>query len=219
MRGDVQTRALAHTLTCPTCRQALDAEVALRRDLVVAAAPEPSPSLLAGLLALGGPGGPMPMRHPVGPGMPRPMTVPVDGGRPGVPPMLAPRPGALAMTPPTPPGRPAAATHPGVRRRPSTRRALVVAAAGALGAGVVAAGVLTSAAVPAGQTPLSELVTQQGGAAGRSGVQRAPGSFQPAQGQRFAPVVSGTWTPALAPPRSSAGASGWATVSEAGLGR
>lgn len=139
LRPDVRDRALAHTLTCPSCRDALDVERLTLERLRSLAGPEPSGRLLAELLALGGPGGPVPPRRRPGPGMARPAPVPV---RPGG----SSRPG---------PGSP-------LLRRP--RRRLVAAAAAALGVGVIAAGVLTAASTtitPASVPPPTVQLTVQ----------------------------------------------------------
>lgn len=143
LRDDVRDRALAHTLTCRACRDALDVERLTLQRLRSLPDPAPSERLMASLLALGGPGGPVPPRRDVGPGMPRPTLValvPPSAGSSG-----SVRPGGG-----THPG----GTHPGGRRTRRARRTLVVAAAGALGAGFVAAGVLTSTAgAPVGPSP------------------------------------------------------------------
>jgi hypothetical protein len=54
MAADVMARALAHTLTCTTCREQLAAERGLRQSLQQTAAPGPSESLLVNLIALDG---------------------------------------------------------------------------------------------------------------------------------------------------------------------
>jgi hypothetical protein len=131
LRPDVRDRALAHTLTCPSCRDALDVERLTVERLRSLSDPEPSSALLATLYSMGDPGGPVPARRGFGPGMPRPVLVTV--GPVGPPSMVA-------------PVRPGGSTHPGNRttgRR--MRRSVVVVAAGALGMGAVTAGVLGSA--------------------------------------------------------------------------
>ena len=143
LRDDVRDRALAHTLTCRTCRDALDVERLTLERLRCLPDPAPSAQLMASLLALGGPGGPVPPRRDVGPGMPRPTVVAL------VPPSATPS-GSVRPGGGTHPG----GTHPGGRGARRTRRTIVVAAAGALGAGFVAAGVLTSSAgAPVGPSP------------------------------------------------------------------
>src|SRR6476469_1403022 len=121
LRPDVRDRALAHTLTCPDCRLALDVERLTVERLRALPAPQPSAALMSSLLALGEPGDPVPQRRGFGPGMPLPTPV------------------AVLPAPPSPSGsvRPGGSTRPargGVARRRS-RRPLVVVAAGALGAG------------------------------------------------------------------------------------
>ncbi len=175
LRDDVRDRALAHTLTCTACRDALDVERLIRERLRALPDPQPSTRLLTQLLALGETGGPVPPRRGTGPGMPRPALVP-----------LAP-PAASSGT-----VRPGGGTHPGSRaavpRR--SRRPFVVAAAGALGAGFVAASVF-SASVGAGPSPrpaVAELTVQSS----TSAQQRfGPARFAPAM---LAPAVTGPAT-------------------------
>ncbi|WP_426566027.1 hypothetical protein ACPPVT_05530 [Angustibacter sp. McL0619] len=147
MRPDVRDRALAHTLTCPTCRDAVDVERLTVERLRSLHDPDPSPGLLATLYAMGEPGDPVPPRRGVGPGMPRPLLVAV--GPSGPPSMVA-------------PVRPGGSTHPTNRsagRR--MRRSVVVVAAGALGMGAVTAGVLTSAVgLGAVGSPVAQLRVQ-----------------------------------------------------------
>lgn len=153
LHEDVRDRALAHTLACAACREALDAE---RRTLaVLRSLPEPQPSarLVAELLALGEPGGPVPSRRGPGPGMPRPAFV-----------RLAPPPTSTGTV------RPGGGSHPGARRPVARRtRTLVLAAAGALGAGFVATGLVsatTATTQPTLRPPTAQLVLPgEGGAA------------------------------------------------------
>ncbi len=142
LRDDVRDRALAHTLTCIPCRQALDDERRVRSMLASLAAPQPSPRLTAQLLVLGETGGPVPPRRGLGPGMARPAFV------------------SLAPPPPAGSVRPGGGTRPGSHtgsRSSAARRsrALMMAAAGALGAGFVAAGVLSTVTGAAPGTAVS----------------------------------------------------------------
>jgi hypothetical protein len=152
LRSDVRDRALAHTLTCPSCREALDVERLTVERLRSLRDPEPSAALMAMLYAMAEPGGPVPARRGFGPGMPRPLLVPVGPVAQVGPPSMA------------APVRPGGSTHPGSRaagRR--MRRSVVVVAAGALGAGAVAVGVLTSAVgvgVGATASPAAQLTVQ-----------------------------------------------------------
>ncbi|WP_460459251.1 anti-sigma factor, partial [Angustibacter peucedani] len=101
LRDDVRDRALAHTLTCTACRDALDVERLTLARLRSLPAPQPSARLMAELFALGETGGPVPPRRGPGPGMPRPSFV-----------SLAPPPASGSVRP----GRTQPATHPGTRR-------------------------------------------------------------------------------------------------------
>jgi hypothetical protein len=186
LRDDVRDRALAHTLTCPACRDALDVERLTLERLRTLPDVEPSARLMTALLALGETGGPVRPRRGAGPGMPLP--VPVSLG-----------PAATRTTPPSTSGpvRPGGSTHPGRRvdagRR--TRRTLVVAAAGAIGAGFVAAGVLTSAASgaltpPTTRAPAAHLTLNGGVPAARTGPRQQ--TYQPAGFVPAVVVTSGT---------------------------
>ncbi len=164
LRDDVRDRALAHTLTCRACRDALDVERLTIERLRYLPQPRPSASLMAALYALGEPGDPVPPRYGPGPGMPRPVTVPLG---PTYPPRAATSPAGSASVRPGGSRRPA-----GTGSRARRARTFVVAA-GALGMGFVAAGVLTAGATgPSGtvtRTPVAQLTVQpssreQGGA-------------------------------------------------------
>ena len=70
---EARDRALAHVAHCPTCRDQLDAERAVKAALAAAPAPVPSEGVLASLQALALPGGPLPPRArtmPQGPVVP-----------------------------------------------------------------------------------------------------------------------------------------------------
>ena len=190
LRDDVRDRALAHTLTCRACRDALDVERLTIERLRSLPQPQPSAGLMAALYALGEPGDPVPPRFGPGPGMPRPTPVPL------VPPTYPPR-GAAAGTGPT--------VRPGGSRRPAgagtrgRRTRTFVAAAGALGMGFVAAGVLTAGAASSSgtttRTPVAQLTVQpssrqqSGGSGGFVGGSVLNAGFAPAMPQ--APVGGG----------------------------
>jgi hypothetical protein len=138
LRPDVRDRALAHTLTCPACRAALDVERLTIERLRSLASPRPSAGLMASLYALGEPGGPVPPRYGPGPGMPRPVPVPLG---PTYPPRAATSPAGAT------PVRPGGSSRPkGTAGSIGRRSRTFVVAAGALGVGFVAAGVLTAGA-------------------------------------------------------------------------
>jgi hypothetical protein len=155
MRADVLARALAHTLTCPTCRDGLQAELRLRERLQASAAPDPSEGLLAGLIALGGPQGPVPGRRSPGPQRsafsPAAFGPVPAGAIPPAPPDLVSSLAAGRMVASAPGGRPS--------RRPG--RMFATAALSALGVGAVAAGVLVSPASPPQAPPLSDLTVRR----------------------------------------------------------
>ena len=70
--ADVAERAYAHAALCDPCRAAVEAERASRLLLRATAEPAMSVDLLASLLAMGGPAGPLPPRPGHLPGTPRP---------------------------------------------------------------------------------------------------------------------------------------------------
>jgi hypothetical protein len=76
---DAAERAFVHVTSCPACRAAVAAERATRRRLLDAPDPAPSPELVARLLALGGPDGPLGPRPGHVPGTPRPAPISVAG--------------------------------------------------------------------------------------------------------------------------------------------
>ena len=182
LRDDVRDRALAHTLTCPRCREALDVERLTIERLRSLPAPQPSAGLMAALLALGEPGDPVPPRFGPGPGMPLPAPV-----------------AFVAAQPPRPVGTSSGSVRPGGSSRPAggagrgRRTRTFVVAAGALGAGFVAAGVLTAGAAgssgPVARTPVAQLTVQP---SSRQAV--TPGFAGGAQVSNvgFAPAMPGT---------------------------
>lgn len=204
LRDDVRDRALAHTLTCPACRDALDVERLTVERLRSLPQPQPSAGLMAALYSLGEPGDPVPPRFGPGPGMPRPTPVPL------VPPTYPPRSGA--------PGT-AATARPGGSRRPAgtgsraRRTRTFVAAAGALGMGFVAAGVLTAGAASSSgattRTPVAQLTVQPSSQQPSS---RQPSSRQPS-GSGFVggSVLNAGFAPAM--PQAPVGG-GWAAGSD-----
>jgi hypothetical protein len=156
MAPDAATRALAHVTVCATCREALEVERLTVERLRSLPSPTPSGDLMAALLQLGEPGGPVPLRRRPGPGAVRPATIPLAApGRPAAP--------RVGSTP--------GPARPQGRRRPGTRgvqRRAVLAAAGALGAGVLAMGAVgvQNAAAPGGpavRPPVDQLRVNQVG--------------------------------------------------------
>jgi hypothetical protein len=109
LRDDVRDRALAHTLTCPACRDALDVERLTLERLRTLPDVEPSARLMTALLALGETGGPVRPRRGAGPGMPLP--VPVSLG-----------PAATCTAPPSRGRRTSHSSHAGRRGRRCDRR-------------------------------------------------------------------------------------------------
>ncbi|GAB3679056.1 anti-sigma factor family protein [Angustibacter aerolatus] len=149
MNPDAATRAVAHVAHCARCREALELERLTIERLRALPDPQPSGDLMASLLSLGGPGGPVPVRHGRVPGTPRQPTTSV--APPGGYPQGWPGPSA-----------PGGSRRPGARRGVG-RRAFVTAAAGALGAGAVVvglAGPLTASTPGTGrvQPPTAQLV-------------------------------------------------------------
>lgn len=154
---DVRDRALAHVTSCPDCRADLEAEQLIRARLQALPSPRPSASLMASLLAMGEPGGPMPPRPGHVPGMPRPRPVAI--GRTPLPdaPWQALAPGRRSTSRSAGlPARPGPTSRPGGRVTPR-RRAVVGATAGAVGVGVIAAALASG--LPAAQrgTPTDQL--------------------------------------------------------------
>lgn len=76
---DAAERALAHARACATCGAALARELRVRAVLRSATDPQPSDELVAHLLALGGPAGPLGPRPGHVPGTPRPAPLPPPG--------------------------------------------------------------------------------------------------------------------------------------------
>lgn len=195
LRDDVRDRALAHTLTCRACRDALDVERLTIERLRSLPQPQPSAGLMAALYAMGEPGDPVPPRFGPGPGMPRPAPVPLVP--PTYPPTHPPRTDASGGSSGSGP-----AVRPGGSRRPAgagtraRRTRTFVAAAGALGMGFVAAGVLTAGASsssgPTTRTPVAQLTVQ-------------PSPRQPGTGFTGASVLNAGFAPAMPAARSGAG--------------
>lgn len=144
---EARDRALAHVAHCPTCRDQLDAERAVKAALAAAPAPAPSEGVLASLQALALPGGPLPPRArtmpqgPVVPVLPPPGRAPRGArgdsrgpasygtGRPrlpgappterAMPPSGRCRSPAWCWVPPSSPGVPRRAAASSCRPRPS----------------------------------------------------------------------------------------------------
>ena len=157
MAPDAATRALAHITVCAACREAFEVERLTVERLRSLPSPLPSGDLMASLLRLGEPGGPVPLRRRPGPGTARPATI------------------GLAA-PPRRPDAPRSGSTPGPAaprgsRRPGSRgvqRRAVLAAAGALGAGVLAMSAvgMQSAAWPNGpvvRPPVDQLSVNRAG--------------------------------------------------------
>ena len=218
---DVRDRALAHVTSCPDCRADLDAERLLRARLQTLPAPRPSSALVAALLAMGEPGGPMPPRPGHVPGMPRPRPATIrrepDPGSAshGVPalPWHRVTPGRRSTSRSLElPARPGPTSRPGSRGA-ARRRVVVGATAGAVGAGVIAAalasglpvaprvtppdqGHLEASAVSAGPSPAAR-AGQAGGFVGIEAVLTTRGrSGGPAAG----PLTAGSPASAVAVP-------------------
>jgi anti-sigma factor RsiW len=104
LADDARDRSLVHLAGCPECHEQVEAARLLKSRLVALPAPEISTALIARLLAMAEPGGPIPPRPARLPGQPRPAS--------------APRPVATVPGRPTP-GRPAASRPAG---RPTGRR-------------------------------------------------------------------------------------------------
>jgi len=105
-------RAVSHLERCQPCRDAVDAERATRRVTSETPSAEPSAELVARLLALGGPSGPLPPREGHLPGTPRVAPLPAPGrGEP-----------RLRARSSRPPGRPSTWTAAGSARPPRRRR-------------------------------------------------------------------------------------------------
>ncbi len=78
---EARDRALAHVAHCAACRQQLDDERAIKERLSAAPTPDPSNAMVAGLLALGEPGDPVPPRTRRMPLAPLVPTLPAPGRR------------------------------------------------------------------------------------------------------------------------------------------
>jgi hypothetical protein len=75
-------RAHAHLASCRACRDAVEVERALKSRLVALGEPTLPGDLLARLVSLGGPDGPLPPRAGHVPGSPRPVPVPLRAPEP-----------------------------------------------------------------------------------------------------------------------------------------
>lgn len=162
-------RAYAHLANCRHCRDAVEAERLMKTRLSCLLAPAPGADLVSGLLALGGPLGPLPPRPGHVPGSPRPVPVslpsPVDTSA-----LLSSGPGrstgVLRAAAIRPVRRPSGSSRPAGRPAGPRRARLAGVVLGALG--VVGAGVgslalaapETSRGVPA-QPPLESFVVQR----------------------------------------------------------
>ncbi|MCI0687446.1 MAG: zf-HC2 domain-containing protein [Sporichthyaceae bacterium] len=134
-------RLLGHVAGCPDCRVELDAQRKIKSRLANAHGPDVPPALLAKLLNLAEPGGPLPpVRRPVGPSYPvasapPPRTARTDSaGRP-----VAARPGSAG------PGR--------SRPRRGGRRYIYLTSVGALSVSLIALGTAFAAGDAGGAGP------------------------------------------------------------------
>lgn len=143
---DVAARATAHAAACPLCRHAVDTQRAARALLQAAPDPAVPGALMAALVELGGPAGPLPPRPGHLPGTPRPEPL-----------TLPSRPSRRAQA--TGPGRTARAGVAPVRAGSASgtgpgrgiRRRLAIAVAGSVS--LVSAGALTVVALSGVLTP------------------------------------------------------------------
>ena len=162
-------RATAHLQHCEACRAAVEAERATRQMTAQAAPVEPSQALVARLLAIGGPQGPLRPRDGHVPGTPRVSALPAPGAavpprvRTVRPPGRRSSPQPMSTAPPT--------RVPAGRRARRTRRVLAaavlgtvsLATVGVLGVGLVAGTVQ----LPAAADPVfGRLVVERAGVAG-----------------------------------------------------
>ncbi len=141
---DERERALAHLVGCPHCRVLVDAEVTAKATLRTLGDPAPPPGLLAGLLDLGGPSGPLPRDRSGFPGSGPPAS-------PGW--SLAPR------RPAGPAGRPGPLRR--TDRGPARVAIVAVGAAGAsLGLAFAAGGATPAPVAPAVVPAFDRLTTE-----------------------------------------------------------
>lgn len=179
-------RAQAHLERCEPCRDAVAAERATRRLTADAASAEPSAELMARLMAMGGPSGPLRPREGHLPGTPRVPALPAPGRESELLRVVGPAPARPPRARSSrPAGRPtseprAARTTPGARttsprraaRRP--RRGLAAAVLGTVSlatVGVLGVALMGGAVrVPGSAEPIfSQLVVdgvERGGVAG-----------------------------------------------------
>jgi len=218
---DVRDRALAHVTSCPDCRADLEAERLLRARLQTLPAPRPSSALVAALLAMGEPGGPVPPRPGHVPGMPRPRPATIrrepglDSPWHAVPalPWHRVTPGRRSTSRSAElPARPGPTSRPGSRGA-ARRRVVVGATAGAVGAGVIAAALASGLPVAPRVAPPSQAhlearaaalgpspVAQAGQAQRFVGIEAVLTTRRATGGLGVAPLPSGSAANAVAVP-------------------
>ncbi len=181
---EAMERAHAHLASCRPCRDLVEAERLMKSRLASMQGPPPTPDLVARLLALGGPEGPMAPRERHVPGTPRPnpVTRPRPAARPAGRPAAA---IALAV--------PLAGVGPGRGRRRRTR--LTVAVLGALtvvGAGI--GGLAVANAGSAGPTlvpPVATFVVDHADTTSTLPFVDVPAGWQVSDGQSGAAAAGG----------------------------
>lgn len=169
-----RSRALGHLRHCEPCRAAVDAERATRQVMAQAPAVEPSSDLVARLLAMGGPQGPMRPREGHVPGTPRVPALAAPGREPRPARARSSRPAGRPAPEPrvgTAPGPPSPARTAARRTRRRLTAAVLgtvsLATIGMLGVGVMGGAVrVPSAAEPV----LGRLVVERAGVAGDTSV-------------------------------------------------
>lgn len=182
LAADAELRAEDHLKTCCECHEAVEAERLVRARLATLGAPEVSPDLMARLLDIGGPSGPLPPRD-------RPMAVPARPVTGVAPPSRGDAPGPRRSGP-------AGRTSRGARVL--RRRPLAAALAGTfslLGAGIV--GVLVLGGSPGGApSPVAEFRTTPSPSASAT---RTPSPASPAASPSASTGPTGTSTTTPAP--------------------
>jgi anti-sigma factor RsiW len=136
--ADATDRAMAHLASCGSCREAVELERLTKQRLASLATPPPGDALMARLIHMSGPAGPVPPRPGHVPGSPRPGMLSAPGRPAGRTDATGPAPWAAG---PARPGR-----RVPVPRTARTRvAAAVVGAACLVGVGVAGGSVAVSA--------------------------------------------------------------------------
>ena len=176
LAADAELRAEDHLHTCCECHEAVEAERLVRARLTTLGAPEVSPDLMARLLDIGGPSGPLPPRD-------RPMAAPARPVTGVAPPSRGDAAGPR-------PQRPAGRGGRGLRRRPVA--AALAGTFSLLGAGIV--GVLVLNGVGGGTpAPVAEFRTTPSPAVSAP---RSPSAVTPAAPSPTSAGPTATATPA-----------------------